>query len=164
MVRPTARTRRASFRERCGKLGHTPAFVMCNSDCSSDVFSSDLVPCLLLDDNGSLFDSRVFVEYLDTLSPVGRLIPQQGRDRAATKCWEAIADGVLDAAVAINIENTKRPAELRSQQWVDRQLGKISVALRSEEHTSELQSLMRISYAVFCLKKKKQHIKSLNNQ
>src|SRR3546814_8313191 len=31
-------------------------------------------------------------------------------------------------------------------------------ALRSEEHTSELQSLMRISYAVFCLKKKKQNI------
>jgi glutathione S-transferase len=40
------------------------------------------VPCLLMDDNGSLFDSRVIVEYLDTLSPVGRLIPQQGRDRA----------------------------------------------------------------------------------
>src|SRR3546814_2037869 len=32
--------------------------------------------------------------------------------------------------------------------------------LRSEEHTSELQSLMRISYAVFCLKKKKKKIKS----
>src|SRR3546814_5780666 len=32
-----------------------------------------------------------------------------------------------------------------------------SAAARSEEHTSELQSLMRISYAVFCLKKKKQH-------
>src|SRR3546814_3034221 len=32
-------------------------------------------------------------------------------------------------------------------------------AMRSEEHTSELQSLMRISYAVFCLKKKKQHNK-----
>src|SRR3546814_2876712 len=31
------------------------------------------------------------------------------------------------------------------------------VGLRSEEHTSELQSLMRISYAVFCLKKKKRH-------
>src|SRR3546814_2464009 len=41
-------------------------------------------------------------------------------------------------------------------------------ALRSEEHTSELQSLMRISYAVFCLKKKKtenpvQHIRCLDN-
>src|SRR3546814_7886312 len=32
--------------------------------------------------------------------------------------------------------------------------------LRSEEHTSELQSLMRISYAVFCLKKKKEHNKT----
>src|SRR3546814_8437762 len=36
------------------------------------------------------------------------------------------------------------------------------VAGRSEEHTSELQSLMRISYAVFCLKKKKQHIQKMN--
>src|SRR3546814_2711479 len=34
-----------------------------------------------------------------------------------------------------------------------------SANIRSEEHTSELQSLMRISYAVFCLKKKKQYIK-----
>src|SRR3546814_7460912 len=33
------------------------------------------------------------------------------------------------------------------------------ITLRSEEHTSELQSLMRISYAFFCLKKKKQHTK-----
>src|SRR3546814_1317691 len=35
---------------------------------------------------------------------------------------------------------------------------------RSEEHTSELQSLMRISYAVFCLKKKKNKTKKLNNE
>src|SRR3546814_9730571 len=35
---------------------------------------------------------------------------------------------------------------------------------RSEEHTSELQSLMRISYAVFCLKKKKQHKKTQKNR
>ncbi len=87
------------------------------------------VPCLVMDDGGCLFDSRVIVEYLDTLSPVGRLIPQGNRDRTATKCWEAIADGVLDAAVAINIENTQRPPELRSQHWIDRQLKKISAAL-----------------------------------
>src|SRR3546814_1158438 len=36
-------------------------------------------------------------------------------------------------------------------------------ALRSEEHTSELQSLMRISYAVFCLKKKQKHKKYAND-
>jgi len=89
------------------------------------------VPCLLMDDNGSLFDSRVIVEYLDTLSPVGRLIPQQGRDRAATKCWEAIADGVLDAAVTIHIETHRREAHQRSQSWIDRQYKKIEVALDS---------------------------------
>lgn len=89
------------------------------------------VPCLLMDDQGSLFDSRVIVEYLDTLSPVGRLIPQSGRDRAAVKCWEAIADGILDAAVAINIELNRRPEELRYQAWIDRQYGKIHAALAS---------------------------------
>src|SRR3546814_7367751 len=38
----------------------------------------------------------------------------------------------------------------------------ITADLRSEEHTSELQSLMRISYAVFCLKKKKKQYTSTN--
>ncbi|NYT66730.1 glutathione S-transferase N-terminal domain-containing protein [Alcaligenaceae bacterium] len=93
------------------------------------------VPCLIMDDHGSLFDSRVIVEYLDTLSPVGRLLPQQGRDRAATKCWEAIADGLLDAAVTINIENNRKAIEFRSQAWVDRQHGKISAALEHMEKT-----------------------------
>jgi glutathione S-transferase len=97
------------------------------------------VPCLIMDDNGSLFDSRVIVEYLDTLSPVGRLIPQPGRDRAATKCWEAIADGVLDAAVAINIEVNRRPAELRSDAWIERQHKKISVALDSMDKSLDDQ-------------------------
>src|SRR3546814_3861289 len=41
---------------------------------------------------------------------------------------------------------------------VDRRLSADAAGLRSEEHTSELQSLMRISYAVFCLKKKKQEV------
>src|SRR3546814_7583056 len=43
-------------------------------------------------------------------------------------------------------------------------LGKTRAALRSEEHTSELQSLMRISYAVFCLKKKKEKKKNMSQQ
>src|SRR3546814_8477855 len=42
-------------------------------------------------------------------------------------------------------------------------VGKATVAVRSEEHTSELQSLMRISYAVFCLKKKKKNTTTLEN-
>src|SRR3546814_7596546 len=41
-------------------------------------------------------------------------------------------------------------------------LRRLGLAQRSEEHTSELQSLMRISYAVFCLKKKKNRTITLN--
>src|SRR3546814_1100853 len=51
------------------------------------------------------------------------------------------------------------------QQLLGRHLGGAGPILRSEEHTSELQSLMRISYAVFCLKKKKKqnnNIKKIN--
>lgn len=87
------------------------------------------VPCLIMDENGSLFDSRVIVEYLDTLSPVGRLIPPSGRDRTAVKRWEAVADGIMDAAVTARTEDTQRPAELRSQAVKDRQMGKITAAL-----------------------------------
>src|SRR3546814_2614169 len=43
----------------------------------------------------------------------------------------------------------------RTRYWNQRRYRRPAVARRSEEHTSELQSLMRISYAVFCLKKKK---------
>ncbi len=97
------------------------------------------VPCLITDDGGSIFDSRVIVEYLDTLSPVGRLLPQGNRDRTATKCWEAIADGLLDAGVAIVIEG-RRPEHLRSQDWVTRQRGKITSALTSMESGIEPNS------------------------
>src|SRR5438128_10213914 len=67
------------------------------------------VPVLVLDDGTTLFDSRVIVEYLDTVSPVSRLIPEPNRQRIVVKRWEALADGVCDAAVAIVLEG-KRPA------------------------------------------------------
>ena len=89
------------------------------------------VPCLVMEDGGAMFDSRVIVEYLDTMSPVGKLIPSAGRERASIKCWEALADGVLDAGIMVRIERTQRPAEKQSDAWVDRQLGKIRNGLIS---------------------------------
>jgi len=90
------------------------------------------VPCLLMDDGGALFDSRVIVEYLDTLSPVSRLIPQPGRDRAAVKCWEAIADGILDACVLVVKEQQRADAQ-QSAEWIERQLGKVTASLDAME-------------------------------
>ena len=60
------------------------------------------VPRLVMDGSDAMFDSRVIVEYLDTLSPVGKLIPGTGRERAEIKTWEALADGVLDAWIDFN--------------------------------------------------------------
>ncbi|MDM0106045.1 glutathione S-transferase N-terminal domain-containing protein [Variovorax sp. J22R24] len=85
------------------------------------------VPCLIMDGSEAMFDSRVIVEYLDTLSPVGKLIPQQSRERAEVKTWEALADGVMDAGVLWRLEATwaKRGDGERSQAWMDRQRGKV---------------------------------------
>ncbi len=89
------------------------------------------VPCLVLDAGEALFDSRVIVEYLDVLSPVGKLIPSSGRERAEVKTWEALADGLLDAAVLARLEATwaGRTEAQRSQSWIDRQLGKVNDSL-----------------------------------
>ncbi|HXA46770.1 MAG TPA: glutathione S-transferase N-terminal domain-containing protein [Burkholderiaceae bacterium] len=89
------------------------------------------VPCLIMEDGGAMFDSRVIVEYLDTLTPVGKLIPPNGRERAEVKCWEALADGVLDAAILVRLEKLQRPAPLQSAAWIDRQMGKVAAGLHA---------------------------------
>jgi hypothetical protein len=54
------------------------------------------VPCLVMEGGEAVFDSRVIVEYLDTMTPVAKLIPPSGRERAEVRTWEALADGVVD--------------------------------------------------------------------
>ncbi|PTB21187.1 glutathione S-transferase [Trinickia symbiotica] len=87
------------------------------------------VPCLVMEDGEAVFDSRVICEYVDTLSPVGRLIPQSGRERVEVRCWEALADGVLEAAVLIRLESTLRSEGERSESWVARQQRKVDEGL-----------------------------------
>ncbi len=89
------------------------------------------VPCLVLEGGEAIFDSSVIVEYVDTRSPVSRLIPDGSRERTEVRTWEALADGVLDAAILARLEQTwaGRTAEQRSQAWLDRQFGKIDAGL-----------------------------------
>lgn len=106
---------------------------------SEDVWAADTtiqqsnplgkVPCLIMDDGATLYDSRVIVEYLDSLSPVGRLLPAAGRERIDAKRWEALADGVLDACVLMRLEVTQREEQERSARWMERQRGKVAAAL-----------------------------------
>jgi glutathione S-transferase len=87
------------------------------------------VPCLIMEDGGAVFDSRVIVEYIDTLTPVGKLIPANGRERAEVKCWEALADGIADAALLVRLERTLRKPEQQSDDWVARQIDKVQAGL-----------------------------------
>ena len=88
------------------------------------------VPVLVLDDESTLYDSRVIAEYLDTVAPNNRLIPASGRERISVKRWEALADGTMDAAVAEFLES-RRPDGERSPSWIERQRGKTTRALKA---------------------------------
>jgi len=89
------------------------------------------VPCLVMEGGEAVFDSRVIVEYLDTLSPVGKLIPASGRERVEVRTWEALADGVLDACILARLEAnwTGRAPLERSQAWIERQMARVHAGI-----------------------------------
>ncbi|MEW5769989.1 MAG: glutathione S-transferase [Pseudomonadota bacterium] len=88
------------------------------------------VPVWVLDDGKTLFDSRVIVEYLDSISPAGHVMPKEPRPRIAVKRWEALADGVCDAAALVFLEK-KRPVAQQSPEWIRRQMAKVNSGLQA---------------------------------
>jgi glutathione S-transferase len=82
------------------------------------------VPTLVLDDGTALYDSRVIVEFLDSVSPISRLIPEGTRDRLAVRRWEALADGVTDAGILVRYESMRDKKE-QSPAWTDKQLARM---------------------------------------
>ena len=91
------------------------------------------IPVLLLDDETPLFDSRVIVEYIDSVTPNNKLFPSPSRERIEVKRWEALADGICDAAATAFLE-AKRPKKEQSADWIARQRDKV---VRSLEFMSE---------------------------
>src|SRR3981189_3923068 len=74
------------------------------------------IPTLVLDDGTALYDSRVIVEFLDSVSPISKLIPEGTRDRLAARRWEALADGVTDAGILVRSESLRDQSE-QSEGW-----------------------------------------------
>src|SRR3546814_7685918 len=131
------------------------------SDWSSDVCSSDLQKLV------EKLKQRTG-EKTSSLQALGRIERDSVKGRSArhTERWDRLRDEQRadrekrkdkPAAQRKSAESAK-PSGL-AERIADRAL---SAASRSEEHTSELQSLMRISYAVFCLKKKKYKTQNTN--
>ncbi|MDR3221433.1 MAG: glutathione S-transferase [Candidatus Accumulibacter sp.] len=91
------------------------------------------IPVLALDDDIALFDSRVISEYLDNVAPNNKLMPAPNRERTEVKRWEALADGVCEAASLVFLER-KRPEAQQSADWIARQHDKI---IRGVEYMAE---------------------------
>ncbi|HEX5539604.1 MAG TPA: glutathione S-transferase N-terminal domain-containing protein [Methylophilaceae bacterium] len=87
------------------------------------------IPVLVLDDGETLFDSRVIAEYLDNRTPVAHLLPQDTNQRILVKRWEALADGVCDAAVLM-LNESRRPENLQDPAAIAKQMGKVERGLK----------------------------------
>ena len=91
------------------------------------------VPTFFADDGTVLYDSRVICEYLNDLGK-GSLFPTTAAARWRALTDQALADGILDAALLVRYELTAREETARSQPWIDGQMDKITTGLaRFEE-------------------------------
>ena len=88
------------------------------------------IPLLVLDDGRVIHDSKVIVEYLETLGRPPQLLPFDSALRLAHKQIEATADGVCDAIVLVVLERSRTPS-LQSADWIARQLGKVDAGTRA---------------------------------
>jgi len=83
------------------------------------------IPTLIADDGLVLYDSRVICEYLNALAN-GRLVPQTGPARWSMLAEQALADGIMDAAVLVRYETVLRPEPLRWNDWITGQMEKVT--------------------------------------
>lgn len=87
------------------------------------------IPCLVTNDGDALYDSRVISAYLDSLTDAMSVYPASGAARWTALRREALADGILDAAVGCRYETFLRPKEHQWDNWIEGQRGKFARGL-----------------------------------
>jgi glutathione S-transferase len=102
------------------------------------------VPVLICDDGLILFDSIVICEYLDGLHSGARLIPTHGRERFLALRLQAIAQGIVDAGIAVRWETDRRPLALRWKTMADGQSEKLLASYDFVEREVDLDGPLDI--------------------
>jgi len=87
------------------------------------------IPVLIAEDGTALYDSRVIVEYLDHRAGGGRILPANPAQRFAALRLQALADGILDAAILQVYEGRWRAVAKHEPKWLAHQADKVSRAL-----------------------------------
>ena len=90
------------------------------------------IPALILEDGTALYDSRVILEFLDHEAGGGVILPD-GAGRFPALVLQALADGVMDAALLQVYEKRWRAAEIQHRPWMDHQAGKVERGLAALE-------------------------------
>ena len=98
------------------------------------------VPALTTDDGLVLYDSPVICEYLDTLHDGPKMFPAAGPARWTALKQQALADGLMEAAILVRYENL-RPEEMRWKDWVESQMRRVRGALSALEIETQAGAL-----------------------
>ncbi len=87
------------------------------------------IPALIREDGGAVYDSRVILEYLDLKAGGGRIIPREPGARIEVLTLQALADGIMDAALLQVYEGRWRAADRQDAKWLEHQAGKVTRGL-----------------------------------
>ena len=91
--------------------------------------STGKVPCLLIEGDAPIFDSRVITQYVDAHGSIGTTLYPQDATRFAVLTLEALADSILEAALLHRYENVLRPEDKRWDDWARGQMEKVDSGL-----------------------------------
>jgi glutathione S-transferase len=104
------------------------------------------IPALILEDGDVLYDSRVIIEYLDSIAAENSIFAP-GAARYKDLALNALADGMMEASLLQIYEIRKRPEEDRSQDWLDFQAQKVARSLKAlEANTPPLKESITVGH------------------
>src|SRR5262252_3320994 len=91
------------------------------------------MPCLVLPDGSTIYDSGIIIEFLQDVAGTDRLLPLRGAERFKALTLSRLADGIIDAALLVVYEGRFRPDLPHSPRWLSHQRGKIRRGLAAFE-------------------------------
>lgn len=118
------------------------------------------VPVLLLDDGRAIYDSPVICQWIELHHPEPPMYPRDGEERIEALRWEALADGIADAAVAVLLEGRRDPPKqddgvaehhrkkiVRALEEADRAIGERSFCVGARFSVADAALVSALGYA-----------------